>query len=50
MAVFDRCVKSPTGKHRWVKWMNEEHPNTERVHGPGGFVVFHCKDCGRIKK
>ena len=44
------CPKSPSGRHHWTKWMNEEHPNTGVVHGPRGHVIFYCSVCGGQRK
>ena len=42
--------KCPDGsRHTWVKWFNEEHPNTGKVHGPGEHTVFHCSKCGYVR-
>lgn len=47
--MFGRCPTSPTGRHVWVKWKNEKHPNTGTTHGPGEHIILHCRHCGAIK-
>lgn len=49
-ATQRHCPNTDNGKHRWGKWFNEEHPNTGSTHGPGIHTVFHCTQCGIVKK
>jgi hypothetical protein len=41
------CVVND-GRHRYVKWQNEQSQLTGNKHGPGISHYLYCNDCGFI--